>query len=151
METKNELLKAAYATRERKEAEAKTRGLEDRQIESAFEELEHRTLLVSFPDYSGPDSHAKIRADKEALQEFLADNSGKEWPAEILERDRQDNPKSSEELLTEIRDSLDSSSGKSAATSSTDLTTRNHRRVAQSEKIDLPFTPTTAYRVARGS
>ena len=69
--SKNSYLQGAAAYRKKLAAEAQTKRMEDEELNRAFEELERRQYLVSFPDYAGDDSFAQIREDKETLEEYV--------------------------------------------------------------------------------
>ena len=97
------------ARQRRQQLEAKRQQVEARQraFKGAMEELEEREYRCSLPGrQDGDDSFLQIREDREALQELMDSDDGE---PDMLPREHRPQP-SNEELLADIRDSLDGGS-----------------------------------------
>jgi hypothetical protein len=135
-QTHNDLLKAAYAARTRREADAEKKALMDKEFQAALEELDNRTYQVSLPTYEGRDSHARIRADRQALEAYLDEQPEAEEALEWLRREDKQESKTMTDLHAEmsaIRQQLDGGQ----QTSSTDLSTPQRKAT---QVIDVPWT-----------
>lgn len=99
------VLEEAIKHREKMRADQQGKEQRKRDIDAAFEELRERRVAVSFPDYDGPDSHLRIKEDREALEAYIEHlDSGDD----VRLFSREDKRTSTEEQLSGIRDALDS-------------------------------------------
>jgi hypothetical protein len=118
--------KAAQAHRTRKQAEQEKRRLHEEHIQAAWDELQERTRLVSFPNYGEKpgetDSHAKIRDDRLALEEFLGSLPEADEALDALPPARGQEKGTLYDQLEDIKRALESESA--APASNKDLTSR---------------------------
>lgn len=106
----HELISRAREQRQRQaQREQATRARQAR-FDEALEELERREHLLSFPDhhYSG-DSHLQIKQDRDDLLALMDQDDGEPDMATVAGPPRGAEARTTEQLLTEIRDALDAS------------------------------------------
>lgn len=101
----NPLIEKARQRKQQLEAEKARNEARDAEYAAAYEELEQRTFVVSMPGYEGTDSHLQIRADKLALNEM--EEAEKNGFAAYREQVQHEQTKTTDQLLAEIRDSLE--------------------------------------------
>jgi hypothetical protein len=107
----HELIERAKKQRQVHEQREQATRARQARFDEALEELDRRAHLLSFPDqhWEG-DSHLQIKEDRDDLLALMDQEDGEPDMATVAGPPRgYESPRTTEELLTEIRDSLDAS------------------------------------------
>ncbi len=106
----HELIDRARKQREMQEQREQATRARQARFDEALEELDRREYLLAFPDqHWAGDSHLQIKEDREDLLKLLDEEDGMPDMASVAGPARGSETKSTDELLAEIRDSLDAS------------------------------------------
>jgi hypothetical protein len=103
----HELIERARKQREMQEQRQQATQARQAKFDEALEELDRREYLLSFPDqHWAGDSHLQIKEDRDDLLKLLDEEDGMPDMASVAGPAR-GSEKTTDQLLTEIRESLD--------------------------------------------
>ncbi len=106
----HELIERAKKQRQVHEQREQATRARQAKFDEALEELDRRAHLLSFPDeHWAGDSHLQIKEDRDDLLKLMDQDDGEPDMASVVGPARGTETKSTDELLAEIRDSLDAS------------------------------------------
>ncbi len=104
----HDLITRARKQREMQEQREQATRARQARFDEALEELDRREYLLSFPDqHWAGDSHLQIKEDRDDLLALMDEDDGMPDMASVAGPARGSETKTTDQLLTEIRESLD--------------------------------------------